>query len=259
MERDDAGLEQWRGKVAVVTGASSGIGRAIARRLGAAGMSVVITARRADRLETLAAEIRAGTPDAEVCCLPADARNTDALCAVFADVRARFGGTDVLINNAGLGRNATLLSGATEHWREMLEVNVLALCVATREAVSDMRRRGDRGHVVHVSSMSAYRTPPGSGVYSATKYAVRALTEGLRGELRAADSKIKVTAVSPGFVRTEFAKVFHDGDLDQANATYDRYPVLEPEDIAQTVGFVLAAPPRMAVHDVLLRPTLQPL
>ncbi|MEM6992354.1 MAG: SDR family NAD(P)-dependent oxidoreductase [Myxococcota bacterium] len=255
---DGHGLQRWRGKVAVVTGASSGIGKAIATMFGEAGMHLVLTARRADRLESLAASIVANNPDAQILCHPADARDPRAIEALFVALRERFGGADVLVNNAGLGRNAPLLTGATGHWREMLEVNVLALCVATREAVSDMRSRGDDGHVIHVSSMSAYRTPAGSGVYSATKHAVRALTEGLRAELRDADSGIRVTAISPGFVETEFASVYHDGDPHKVAETYGKYPVLQPTDIAESVAFVLGAPPHMAVHDVLLRPTQQP-
>ena len=251
-------MDRWRGKVAVVTGASSGIGWAVARALALAGLRLAVTARRSDRLHALANEIRSELPDAELLLLPADARDTAALEQVFADVRARWGGVDVLVNNAGLGRDAPLMSGRTEHWREMLDVNVLALCVATREAIADMQRRGSPGHVVHISSMAAYRTPLGSGVYSATKFAVRALTEGLRAELRAAGSDIRVTAISPGFVQTEFARVYHDGDDDKVAETYGHYPCLQPVDIADAVVFALGSPPHMAVHDVLLRPTEQP-
>jgi NADP-dependent 3-hydroxy acid dehydrogenase YdfG len=111
---------------------------------------------------------------------------------LFGAIREKFGGVDVLVNNAGLGHDAPLTSGATDEWREMLELNVLALCICTREAIADMRRRGDDGHVVHVSSLAAHRVPPGSGVYAATKFAVRALTEALRQELRALGSKPSV-------------------------------------------------------------------
>src|SRR4051812_23945105 len=105
------------------------------------------------------------------------------------------------------------MSGDTERWREMLDVNVLGLCIATREAVQDMERRGVAGHVVHVSSMAGHRIPgPQTGVYAATKFAVRALTEALRQELRAKKSPIRVTAISPGHVETEFAQVFSGDD-----------------------------------------------
>jgi len=245
---------RWAGKVALVTGASSGIGAAVARDLAGAGLRVAACARRADRLEALAAE--AAGAGGEVLAVPADLRSEESIAALFGRVRATWGGVDVLVNNAGLGRKAPLVSGATEAWREMLEVNVLALCVCTREAVADMRARGDRGHVVHVSSMSGHRVPGGSGVYSATKFAVRALTEGLRQELRGLGSAIRVSAVSPGFVETEFAANYHQSEA-RARETYGRYKVLEAGDVAAAVRWALDAPDHVQVHDVLVRPTEQ--
>lgn len=152
---------------------------------------------------------------------------------------------------------AMLESRVDEAWREMLEVNVLALCVCTREAVRDMRERGDVGHVIHVSSMAAHRVPPGSGVYSATKFAVRSLTEGLRQELRALGSGIRVTSVSPGYVETEFAERYHRSG-EKARKTYSPFKVLEDVDVADAIAWVLGTPPHMQVHDVLIRPTDQP-
>jgi len=246
-------LDRWTGKVALVTGASAGIGRATARRLATEGMKVALLARRAARLEALAAELG----DADLLPLPTDLRDPAAIDVAFAAVRERWGGVDVLVNNAGLGHRAPLTSGETGHWREMLEVNVLALCVCTREAVKDMRARGDVGHVIHVSSMAAHRVPHGSGVYSATKYAVRSLTEGLRQELRELGSGIRVSAISPGFVETEFAARYHKSE-EAAEKTYSRFKVLADTDVAEAVAWVLAAPPHMQVHDVLVRPTEQP-
>jgi NADP-dependent 3-hydroxy acid dehydrogenase YdfG len=248
-------MERWAGRVALVTGASAGIGRATARRLAQGGMKLVLAARRAERLDALAEEL-AGE-GAEVFAQPTDLRDPGAIDALFEATRARFGGVDVLINNAGLGHAAPLTSGDTEAWREMLEVNVLALCVCTREAVKDMRARGDDGHVIHVSSMAAHRVPGGSGVYSATKYAVRSLTEGLRQELRALGSAIRVSAISPGFVETEFAARYHRSE-EKARETYSRFKVLEDADVAEAIAFTLAAPPHMQVHDILVRPTDQP-
>lgn len=245
-------MDRWRGRVALVTGASSGIGHAVAERLLDAGMKVVATARRADRLEALV-EGREGLA------LPCDMRDTDAVEALFETVRERWGGVDVLINSAGLGRDAPLLSGATEHWREMLEVNVLALAVCTREALRDMRRRGDDGHVIHISSMAGHRVPPGSGVYSATKFAVRSLTEGLRKELREVGSDCRVTAISPGFVQTEFLEVFLEDPEKGKQAYADRGEggALSAGDVAESVLHVLAAPASVEIHDVLMRPTRQ--
>ncbi|MEC9072729.1 MAG: SDR family NAD(P)-dependent oxidoreductase [Myxococcota bacterium] len=248
-------MKQWTGEVALVTGASSGIGRCIAKALVEDGMRVVACARRGERLEALAGECQglAGELWPIVC----DLRDTDQIPGMFEEIRKRWGGVRVMVNNAGFGYREPLLSGETARWREILEVNVLALCVCTREAVADMRRTGDRGHVIHLSSMSAHRVPGGSGLYSASKFAVRSLTEGLRLELREIQSAIRVTALSPGFVETEFAEVY-SGDAQKARETYERYPVLQPEDIASTLRHVLSAPPHMQIHDVLLRPTEQP-
>jgi len=245
-------MERWRGRVALVTGASAGIGRAVAEDLLAAGMRVAIAARRAERL----AEVAAAAPERTLAC-PADLRDPSAVEALFARVRQAWGGVDVLVNNAGFGRRAPLLEGDLAAWRGMLELNVLALCQCTAEAVRDMRARGDQGHVIHVGSMSGHRTPPGTGVYGATKFAVRSLTESLRQELREAGSQIRVSAVSPGFVETEFAGVYH-GDPQRGRETYARFKVLEPRDVAAAVRFLLAAPPHVQVHDVLVRPTDQP-
>ncbi len=237
----------WFGRVALVTGASSGIGHAIARRLLTAGLRVAVTARRSGRL----AEFEA--PPGKLLAAPADLRKEQDILDVYARVRDTWGGVDVLINNAGLGHASPLMDGDTEAWREMLDVNVLALAICTREAVKDMRQRGDDGHIVHISSMAGHRVPPGSGVYSATKFAVRALTEGLRQELRAAGSGIRVSAISPGFVETEFAALYHRSE-DVARETYGRFPVLQPEDVANSVWHVLSAPPHVQIHDILMRP-----
>jgi len=246
-----SGMERWKGRVAMVTGASSGIGRAIARMLADEGLRVAVCARREARLREIA------DAGGEVLPVVVDLRDPQSILAAFQRVREEWGGVDVMINNAGLGHQSPLTSGDHEQWREMLEVNVLALCICTREAVSDMRRRGDDGHVIHVSSMAGHRVPRESGVYSASKFAVRSLTEGLRVELRGLESDIRVTAISPGFVETEFHERYF-GDREAAERAYSRFPVLQPADIASTVRHVLSLPPHAQVHDVLMRPTHQP-
>ncbi len=240
------------GKTAVVTGASSGIGTETARALAAAGAALMLAARRADRLARLAAEL-----GGEVAVQPTDMRREEDIRRLFAVARERFGGVDILVNNAGLGRAAPLGSAPTELWREMLEVNVLGLAIATREAIQDMERRGVAGHVVHVASMAAHRVPgPESGMYAATKFAVRALTEGLRQELRARESPIRVSAVSPGHVLTEFADVFTGRPGAQA-AIDRRFKILEPRDVAEAIVWIVTRPPHMEVLDLLVRPTAQ--
>ncbi|MGH7896139.1 MAG: SDR family NAD(P)-dependent oxidoreductase [Candidatus Binatia bacterium] len=241
------------GKSVVVTGASSGIGAAVVGALVAEGARTTIGARRVERLETLAREVdRSGD---RVAVVRTDMRAEGDVVRLIATARDRFGGVDALVNNAGLGRNAPISSAETELWREMLEVNVLGLLVATREAIRDMERRGVAGHVVHVSSMAGHRVPgPDSAVYAGTKFAVRAITEGLRQELRARKSAIRVSCVSPGYVDTEFADVFvGPGGTPQAPAIKQ----LEATDVAGAVVWILTQPSHVEVHDVLVRPTAQ--
>ena len=240
--------------VALVTGASSGIGQAIARILAQGGYRVALCARRCDRLETLRDELTAtGT---EVLIHATDLRQESEILALFQVIRQTWGGVDVLINNAGLGRKAPLMSGATEAWQEVLDVNVLALCICTREAIQDMRQRGDHGHIVHISSLSGHRVPGTSGMYAASKFAVRVLAEGLRRELRDADSQIRISSVSPGLVETEFAEKYHASTV-IAKDVYGRFPVLQPQDVANAVAYILSQPDYVQVQDVLVRSTYQ--
>jgi NADP-dependent 3-hydroxy acid dehydrogenase YdfG len=247
------GMDRWTDSVALVTGASEGIGAEVARRLHAEGMRVVGCARRVDRLQHM--RERLGGRFHPVAC---DLRNELAILKMFAEVESLWGPVDVLVNNAGLGHHAPLLTGNTDHWREMLEVNVLALAICTREAASRMIKRKRKGHILHISSMAAHRVPPNSGVYAATKHAVRALTEGLRMELREQGSGVRVTSISPGYVETGFARGYYNSE-DRARETYSQFEVLQPEDVAEAVVYALAAPQRAQVHDLLLRPTQQPL
>ena len=172
------GMDRWAGRTALVTGASSGIGAAIASRLVAEGLRVVGCGRRPERAaEILAAADPTGNNSLAVAC---DVRDETSVRRMFADTRERFGGVDVLINNAGLGHAGTLAEGRADDWREMLDVNILGLCLCTREALADMRARGGFGQIIHIGSMAGQRVPPGAGFYGATKHAVRALTESLR-------------------------------------------------------------------------------
>lgn len=247
-------MTRWKNRCAIVTGASAGIGRAVARRLAAEEMNTVVCARRKDRLDALVDEIE--TDGGEAMAVKTDLRKPEDIDRLFERTKDRFGGVDVLVNNAGFGKNQSLFDGDTETWRAMLEVNVLALAVCTREALQSMQDRDVAGHIVNIGSMSGHRVPGPGGMYSATKYAVRSLTEGLRKDLRDRGSDIRVTAVSPGFVETEFAENYHDSK-EKARETYSRFKVLQPEEVADTVVHVLAAPEHMEYHDLLVRPTHQ--
>ncbi|MBL91676.1 MAG: short-chain dehydrogenase [Myxococcales bacterium] len=247
-------LTRWQGKVALVTGASSGIGAATLQRLFDEGLFVVGAARRQERIAAL---LKDKDPEGKQhMALGVDLRDVNDIQKMFETVRQQMGGIDVLINCAGLGHDAPLLSGDAEHWREMLDVNVLALCICTQEGIKDMRERGDKGHVIHVSSMSGHRVPGSSGVYSATKFAVRSLTEGLRNELRAANSHIRISAISPAYVETDFVSHYHRSE-EKAQEIFARFEVLQPEDIADAIVYMLSCPPHVQVHDLLVRATEQ--
>jgi len=252
---DMTNLKRWQGKVALVTGASSGIGASTLQRLFDAGLFVVGAARRQERINAL---LKDKDPEGKRhLALGVDLRDVNEIRKMFKTIEAQTGGVDVLVNSAGLGHDAPLLSGDADYWREMLDVNVLALCVCTQEAINHMRKRGDDGHVIHVSSMSAHRVPGSSGVYSATKFAVRSLTEGLRNELRAAESNIRISAISPAYVETDFVAHYHRSE-DKAKEIFSRFEVLQPEDIADAILYMLSCPPHVQVHDLLVRSTAQP-
>ncbi len=242
-------MKDLTGKAALVTGASSGIGRAIALALGEAGVRVSLTARREERLKEVADQLK----DAHW--KTADFRQEDAIVAAVKSAADHWGGLDILINSAGLAKQASLTDGQTEDWRAMLEINVLGVAIATREAVAHFDPK-EGGHVVNVCSMSGHRVPGKGGFYAPTKFALRAMTEGLRQELRAAGNPTRVSQVSPGFVETELLDIYFQGTGANRYSAAD-YPILQPEDVASTVLHMLTAPDHMDVTDVLMRPTGQ--
>ena len=162
-----------------------------------------------------------------------------------------------MINNAGFGLQGDLSSQLPEDWREMLDINVLALSICTQEALKDMEGKGE-AHIINISSIAAHRVPPGaSPFYSASKHAVRALTEGLRIELAKKGSPVRLGMISPGLVETGFHDRATKGRGD-SRAFYSRFKPLTSEDIAEVVCFLLATPPHVNIHDVIIRSTEQP-
>lgn len=191
-------MERWSGKVAVVTGASSGIGAAIVVELVKSGLIVIGLARRVERVE----ELKKDVPNAvkkNLYAVKCDVSKEDEIIKTFADIEKQFGGVDVLINNAGVLKETTLLANDNSTpIRETFDTNVLGLTFCTREAVQSMMKRKFDGHIIHISSIAAYRVPgaPGSpsfNVYPASKHAVRALTETLRQDLNKMKSKIRIS------------------------------------------------------------------
>ncbi|XP_071106735.1 dehydrogenase/reductase SDR family member 11-like [Haliotis cracherodii] len=252
-------MQRWSGRVALVTGASAGIGAGLVKALVKHGMKVVGCARNVDNIQKLADELKnePGTVKAVRC----DVSKEEDVLAMFKMIRADpdLGGVDVCINNAGLAHDDTLLTGRTTQWREMVDVNVLGVCMCTREAFQSMQeRKVDDGHIIVLNSMSGHRVLPRSGThfYSATKFAVTGIVEGLRQELRELKSGIRVTSISPGLVETEFSYRMMKDD-EKAKAIYSMIPCLQVDDITSTVIFALQSPKHMEVNDVLIRPTAQ--
>ncbi|XP_064606930.1 dehydrogenase/reductase SDR family member 11-like [Liolophura sinensis] len=246
-------MERWRGRVALVTGASKGIGSQITRVLASHGLKVVACARSEDKLQELAEELQSSMGD--VFPIRCDLRSEVDILKMFAAIEERWGGVDVCVNNAGLALNASIIDGDSEDWRTMIDVNVMAVCYCTRESVRSMRRRQvDDGQVININSLSGHRVGK-AHFYSATKFALTSLTEGTRWELRGIDSHIRVTSISPGLVKTNFASVLM-GEAGAAE-TYNTRQYLEAKDIADMVVTVLSTPKHVQIHDILVRPTEQ--
>lgn len=249
----DESLEQWRGAVAVVTGASSGIGRAVAEDFGRLGLRVVLVGRRREELEATAARVRAAGGAALA--VPGDLAEPDAARRIFTETRAAWGGVDVLVNSAGLRGGASLLKADPAVMRAAFAVNVLAALECMREAATDLRGK-TRGAIINISSMTGHRLLPGTpGLYAATKHALRIVTDAFRAELAAEKSPVKVALLSPGLVDTPWHR-----DAEGVLATKGAYPYepLQPADIVAAVRYVLAAPPHVQIGDIQLRSVGQP-
>lgn len=247
-------LSQWRGKTALVTGASSGIGAATARALAAGGVRVALAARRMERLEALRDQLRA--EGAQVMALPLDVQSEASVVEVFDAVRDAWGGVDVMIANAGLGRYDSIVNGKTEDWQELIDVNVMGFMFCLRHALDEMKGN-PHAQIVAVSSILAHWVLPGQPnvFYAATKHAMRAIMDGLRAEMAQTGSPIKLGMVSPGFVATEFQ---HNAARLAPDEKF-RYRIepLQSEDVAEAVCYLLSTPPEVQVHDIIMRPVAQ--
>jgi NADP-dependent 3-hydroxy acid dehydrogenase YdfG len=236
------------GRVAVVTGASSGIGAATARALAATGHRVALLARREDRIAALAEELDNGS-----IAITADVTERDALVAAAARVQEELGGTDVLVNNAGIMLLGPFDSEQREDYRAMLEVNLLGAITAT-EVFLDQLRTSDAGDIVNISSVAGRTARAGNGVYAATKWGINGWSESLRQELM---PDIRVSVIEPGVVATELpGHITHADTRTGVAALYDQAEVTA-DDVAEVIAFVIGRPRRLAVQEVLLRPAGQ--
>lgn len=239
------------GKVAIITGASSGIGQATALSLAAEGAYVVLVARRSDRLETLAKKIV--EDGGQALSIVADVTNETQVREMVSKVDAKWGHVDILINNAGIMLLGLIDGADTEDWRRMVNINVLGLMYATHAVLPLMKAQGE-GHIVNLSSIAGRRADAGFGVYCATKFGVVAFSEALRQEVY--KNNIRVTLIEPGIVATELTNhITNSAFKEQAETFYQSITALQSEDIAAAIVYALTQPPHVNVNEILIRPT----
>jgi NADP-dependent 3-hydroxy acid dehydrogenase YdfG len=238
------------GGAVLITGASSGIGEATARHLASLGYPVVLGARRTDRLATIVAEIRAAGGRADGVQL--DVTDLDSV-REFADAaRALHGRIDVLVNNAGVMPLSTVNALRIDEWNRMIDVNLRGTLHGIAAVLAQMEEQG-HGHIVNVASVSGLRVDPTAAVYSATKFAVRALSEGLRQE----STSVRVTVISPGFTVSELTERGGDTATQAAVREATAELGLPASAVAEAIGYALAQPASVDVNEIVVRPTRQ--
>jgi NADP-dependent 3-hydroxy acid dehydrogenase YdfG len=238
-------------KVVAITGASSGIGEATARLLAECGAKLILGARRSDRLQTLAAHIREAGGQAEHQAL--DVTRRGEVASFVKRAQGRFGRLDVLVNNAGLMPLSLLNQLKVDEWDRMIDVNIKGVLYGIAAALPVFRAQGG-GHFVNISSVAGHRIGPTTAVYSGTKFAVRAISEGLRQE---AGDKLRVTVISPGAVESELAETISDPDLKRQMDEL-RKMAIPASAIARAIAFAIEQPPEVDVNEIIVRPTAQP-
>ena len=242
------------GRCVVVTGASSGIGRACAEAFAANGCKLLLAARRKDRLDALASVLaeRNGT---EVQTAALDVRDRAAVEAWVGGLADDWRRIDILVNNAGLSRGLNpLQTGEVSDWEEMLDTNVKGLLYVTRAILPGMVERGS-GHVVNIGSIAGHEVYPGGNVYCASKHAVTAINRGLG--IDTLGTGVRVSSVDPGMVETEFLLVRFHGDASRAEGVYDGLEPLHAEDVADAVVYCATRPPHANVREMILMPSAQ--
>ncbi len=237
-------------KIALVTGASSGIGAAAARRLAASDYNIILIARRRDRIEQLAN----GLPT-KTFCIALDVRDVAAVDKAIAGLPEEWKAVDLLVNNAGLSRQLVKVhEGDPVAWNEMIDTNVKGLLYMTRAILPGMLARRS-GHIINIGSIAGHETYASGAVYCASKFAVDAITKSLRLEL--VDTPIRVSTVDPGLVETEFSIVRFYGDTERAKKVYSGMKPLTPEDVAEVITWIATQPPHVQIAQVIIFPTQQ--
>ncbi len=245
-------MENVEGKVVLITGASSGIGEATARLLADEGAKVMLAARREERLQQLKQDIesKGGTAEYKV----TDVTNRDEVMALGQATIDKFGGIDVLFNNAGLMPLSMMEKLHIDEWDRMIDVNIKGLLYAIAAVLPQMRKQNS-GQVINVSSVAGHFVFPGSAVYSGTKFAVWAISEGLRKEV---GKDIRVCTISPGAIETELPTTITDGDIKQGMQDVLKLAI-DPYSIARAVRHAIAEPADVDVNEIIVRPTAQEL
>jgi len=241
-----------KGKTALVTGASSGIGRATAEALAREGFSLIICGRRKERLEELQTKLSAF---ATVHILVFDVRNQTETNTAIASLPEAFKTIDVLVNNAGNAHGLSPIeNGDTQDWDAMIDINIKGLLYVSKAIIPGMTERRS-GHIINIGSIAGKEVYPNGNVYCATKHAVDALNKGMRMDLN--QYGIRVGAVNPGLVKTEFSLVRFKGNEERATPVYEGYEPLLPEDIADIIRFMVTRPYHVNIADLTVLPTAQ--
>lgn len=242
------------GKVIVITGASSGMGEAAARHLAAKGAKVVLGARRADRIDALAAGIV--TAGGQAIALATDVTRAEDVQKLVDTAVATYGRIDVLVNNAGVMPLSPLDRLKVGEWDQMIDVNLKGVLYGIAAAIPPMMAQKS-GQIINLSSVAGHKVFAGSAVYSATKSAVRVVTEGLRQEM--APHNIRVTIISPGAVKTELLDHISEADVRAANEAYVGQVGIPAETFARLIAFAISEPEDVSINEILFRPTAQEL
>jgi 3-hydroxy acid dehydrogenase/malonic semialdehyde reductase len=243
-----------KGKIVFITGASSGIGESTAQAFAAQGAKMLMCARRAERLEKLALTLEFEYGVAAHY-FRLDVRDQPAVEKAVAGLPPEWRAIEILVNNAGLSRGLDKLpQGLLDDWEEMIDTNVKGLLYVSRAVIPGMIERG-RGHIVNIGSIAGHEVYPGGNVYCATKFAVRALSKGLRLDL--SGTPIRVSEVAPGMVETEFSLVRFHGDAERAGKVYQGLTPLAPDDVADAVVWCATRPLHVNVSEIVVMPTAQ--
>lgn len=243
-------MESLKDKVIIIMGASSGIGEATVRKIAEKGGKQVIAARREDKLKAIADSL----PDAEIRYMAADVSKYEDVKKVVKLAVDTYGLVDVIFNNAGIMPTGNLIEAHREEWKKMLDINIMGVLNGI-SAVLPIMQKQQSGHIIATDSVAGHVVYPGSAVYCGTKFAVRAIMEGLRQEERV--NNIKSTIVSPGSVNTDLYKTISDKTAQEALFKLQGEIGMSPEDIAEAVVYVIETPPNVSVSNIIIRPTKQ--